>query len=176
MQNLTILRQLEPFVTSGPLPLAIPSADSTTVLVNPPNIGQSPQLLYLSTSSPGPPSVSAPNVVSIGTEPRNRTPHSSAMILPPPLLNTFVTSPQHGHMYPAIFSTMPITGTEVFTQKFSSLRTSLVEIACGVVTTTAPESFEGRACGLNSGVESLCSSSTMAMCSSDVPGGVSMRR
>mmetsp|Transcript_15325 Transcript_15325/g.51545 ORF Transcript_15325/g.51545 Transcript_15325/m.51545 type:complete len:259 (+) Transcript_15325:433-1209(+) len=63
-----------------------------------------------------------------------------------------------------MFSTTPRTFVDVLRQKFNSLRTSCMETSCGVVTTTAPSTFE---------FFKYC---TTLMCSSDVPGGVSIIR
>ena len=65
-------------------------------------------------------------------------------------------------------------------QKFSSLRTSLVATACGVVTTTAParrgtEEDEEEVVLLLL-LQQVRRVSASEMCSSEVPGGVSMRR
>mmetsp|Transcript_11917 Transcript_11917/g.21949 ORF Transcript_11917/g.21949 Transcript_11917/m.21949 type:complete len:201 (-) Transcript_11917:3022-3624(-) len=84
----------------------------------------------------------------------------------------------------AMFSTTPITGILVCLQKFNSLRTSIIATAYyivrntlnipyhtnlpswGVVTTTAP-SFS---------LKDSFNSCTIEICSSDVPGGVSITR
>ena len=68
-----------------------------------------------------------------------------------------------------------------FAQKFSSLRTSLVATACGVVTTTAParrgaEEDEEDEVVLLLLLQQVRRVSASEMCSSEVPGGVSMRR
>mmetsp|Transcript_19202 Transcript_19202/g.41518 ORF Transcript_19202/g.41518 Transcript_19202/m.41518 type:complete len:201 (-) Transcript_19202:213-815(-) len=68
-------------------------------------------------------------------------------------------------LYCAIFSTTPTTLTFVLTQKFSSFLTSLMETSSGVVTTTAPLT-----------PPTACRYCTVLICSSDVPGGVSMIR
>mmetsp|Transcript_15674 Transcript_15674/g.44363 ORF Transcript_15674/g.44363 Transcript_15674/m.44363 type:complete len:242 (+) Transcript_15674:303-1028(+) len=75
-------------------------------------------------------------------------------------------SPDTGTCMVAMFSTTPRTGILVFLQKLSSLRTSIMATSCGVVTTTAPSS------GLSTSLSRL----TIVMCSSEVPGGVSMTR
>ena len=59
-------------------------------------------------------------------------------------------------------------------QKLISFRTSLVATACGVVTITAPASCGVLVEVVVVVVESRVSASEM--CSSEVPGGVSMRR
>lgn len=65
-------------------------------------------------------------------------------------------------------------------QKLSSLRTSLVAMACGVVTRRAPARwgvFVGWEVGeVGGGVVVERRVSAREMCSSEVPGGVSMRR
>mmetsp|Transcript_34399 Transcript_34399/g.97450 ORF Transcript_34399/g.97450 Transcript_34399/m.97450 type:complete len:213 (+) Transcript_34399:336-974(+) len=63
-----------------------------------------------------------------------------------------------------MFSTTPRTGNPTFLQKLISLRTSMIETCCGVVTMMAPSGLAAlRYC-------------TMEMCSSEVPGGVSTMR
>ena len=69
-----------------------------------------------------------------------------------------------GRVRPHIFSTTPRTGSFVILQKLSSFRTSAIATSCGVVTTTAPSIVD---------VLRYC---TIEMCSSEVPGGVSMMR
>ena len=55
-------------------------------------------------------------------------------------------------------------GLRTFLQKLTSFRTSMIAPSCGVVTITAPSTFAPfRNCA-------------MEMCSSEVPGGVSMTR
>ena len=55
-------------------------------------------------------------------------------------------------------------GLRTFLQKLTSFRTSMMDTSCGVVTITAPSTFAPfRNCA-------------MEMCSSEVPGGVSMTR
>ena len=78
-----------------------------------------------------------------------------------------------------MFSTTPKTGTPVFLQKFSSFLTSAIDTSSGVVTTMAPlappddprpppsDAVPGRASFR------YC---TIDMCSSLVPGGVSIIR
>jgi hypothetical protein len=67
-------------------------------------------------------------------------------------------------MNPLIFSMSPSTGNPIFLQKLISLLTSKRETACGVVTMIAP-----------SGLSSF-SNSQIVMCSSEVPGGVSITK
>ncbi|EXM04521.1 hypothetical protein FOIG_04735 [Fusarium odoratissimum NRRL 54006] len=67
-----------------------------------------------------------------------------------------------------MFSTTPNTRMLVLVQKLSSFRTSAVATAWGVVTTTAPATWPGSA--------SFWSVSARDICSSLVPGGVSMSR
>lgn len=74
------------------------------------------------------------------------------------------SSDSNGMRMSDMFSTTPSTLRPVFLQKFSSFRTSAMDTSCGVVITTAPSmAVAFRYC-------------TMEMCSSDVPGGVSMIR
>ena len=84
-----------------------------------------------------------------------------------PLLNIFVHSEQCGHTKPDIFSTIPHIGSSVFLQKLISLVTSWSEAICGVVTSTARTEFL---------LPSSFSVDTSPICSSEVPGGVSMTR
>mmetsp|Transcript_45702 Transcript_45702/g.97411 ORF Transcript_45702/g.97411 Transcript_45702/m.97411 type:complete len:354 (+) Transcript_45702:275-1336(+) len=71
-----------------------------------------------------------------------------------------------GARKPDMFSTTPRIRVLVFAQKESSLRTSIRLTSCGVLTMSAPS--EGP-----SALERNC---TREMCSSDVPGGVSISR
>mmetsp|Transcript_31579 Transcript_31579/g.66409 ORF Transcript_31579/g.66409 Transcript_31579/m.66409 type:complete len:215 (+) Transcript_31579:759-1403(+) len=74
---------------------------------------------------------------------------------------------------PDIFSTIPNTGTFVFLQKLSSFLTSAIDTSSGVVTTMAPLAPDLLPSLVIIGRASFryC---TMEMCSSLVPGGVSM--
>mmetsp|Transcript_4672 Transcript_4672/g.15491 ORF Transcript_4672/g.15491 Transcript_4672/m.15491 type:complete len:260 (+) Transcript_4672:868-1647(+) len=73
-------------------------------------------------------------------------------------------APARGTRRGPMFSTRPKTGSFVFLQKFSSLRTSAIEASWGVVTTTAP----------SRGPRARLRYCTALMCSSEVPGGVSI--
>jgi len=84
-----------------------------------------------------------------------------------PLLNIFVHSEQCGQTNPDIFSTIPHIGSSVFLQKLISLVTSWSEAICGVVTSTARTEFL---------LSSSLSVDTSPICSSEVPGGVSITR
>ena len=64
-----------------------------------------------------------------------------------------------------MFSIIPRIGTDAFRQKLISLRTSPTDKPWGVVTRIAPSGFRPD-----------LSVSTTEMCSSDVPGGVSISR
>ena len=107
--------------------------------------------------------------------PRKGTSFSLAIAFPPSLEKILLISIQHGHIYPAIFSITPTTLVCVLTQKFNSFQASLVEIACGMVTTTAPAN-QPWPTGFPSVDVILCSSSSTAMCSLLVPGGATTRR
>ena len=76
-------------------------------------------------------------------------------------------SEQCGQTNPDIFSTIPHIGSSVFLQKLISLVTSWSEAICGVVTSTARTVFL---------LPSSLSVDTSPICSSEVPGGVSITR
>lgn len=101
---------------------------------------------------------------SRGTQPRNGTLACLASSSPPPLEKIFVHSKQCGQTKPLMFSTIPITRKPVFLQNVNSRLTSPIDTACGVVTKTAPRGMYWRR------------DSTVEMCSSEVPGGVSTMR
>lgn len=102
---------------------------------------------------------------SIGIEPRNFRLANSHRASPPRLENIFVHSEQCGHLKPLIFSIKPQISMPLVLQKLISLRTSLQATICGVVTSTTW-----------TGTLPFLRSSTRLMCSSEVPGGVSMTR
>jgi len=103
----------------------------------------------------------------------------SQKLWPPPLPKMFWTSWQCGHRKPLMFSIRPSTRRPVFLVKSYSFDTSNSETACGVVTST-DERLGRSECP--STVVIVCvwwvrsgeSCSRSDMCSSDVPGGVSM--
>ena len=77
---------------------------------------------------------------------------------PPPVENTLLISPQHGHAYPLMFSMTPKSGRETVRAKEIHFIASKSATACGVVTTIPDK----RGC-----TGDRCSISEM--CSSDVP-------
>ena len=73
-----------------------------------------------------------------------------------------------------MFSTTPRTLSFVLTQKFSSFLTSIIATSSGVVTMTAPPSFAPVSPSRDASAP--CKYCTVEICSSDVPGGVSMSK
>src|SRR5579862_2913798 len=76
-------------------PMAVWDWAAITSRAIPSKTGQSAQALNLSTSKPSRLSTTAPHPPSTGTSPKNLTPNSAAITLPPPFENTLVTTPQH---------------------------------------------------------------------------------
>jgi len=103
---------------------------------------------------------------SKGTRPRSGILRSSHIFAAPPVTGGKISlwQAQFGQTNPDMFSTTPIIGVSVFLQKFSSFLTSARATSCGVVTTTAPARLV------------FFRYYMMEICSSDVPGGVSMMR
>ena len=83
-----------------------------------------------------------------------------------PALNMLLHSSQFGQTNPDIFSTNPVMWIPVFLQKLISLATSCNDARCGVVTRIDVV--------LSINEELLRKFFTRAICSSDVPGGVSI--
>jgi len=81
-----------------------------------------------------------------------------AMDCPPPVENTLLISPQHGHAYPLMFSITPKRGRETVRVNETHFIASRSATACGVVT-TIPDKRErtGDRCSISE------------MCSSEVP-------
>src|SRR5262245_32532726 len=88
---------------------------------------------------------------------------------------------QHGHTKPSMLTTNPNTGSFAFKQNVSSRRTSLTLTSCGVVTTMAqvrgttppPSTFEPL---LSCNFCTFVNNDASVMCSSVVPGGVSISK
>lgn len=96
--------------------------------------------------------------VSMGNVPRKATSSLFAKDSPPPVENTLLISPQHGHAYPLMFSITPKRGRETVRVKETHFIASRSATACGVVT-TIPDKRErtGDRCSISE------------MCSSEVP-------
>eukprot|EP00965_Chrysotila_dentata_P204319 6182262-Pleurochrysis_carterae.AAC.2 len=90
---------------------------------------------------------------------------SACALTSAPLASRKLTA-ESGASIPAMFSMTPSTFSFVLAQKDSSFRTSIRLTSCGVETITAP----------SRGPITLPRYCTSEMCSSDVPGGVSMSR
>lgn len=96
--------------------------------------------------------------VSTGRLPRNLSPSRRAISCPPPVEKTLLISPQHGQMYPLMFSIRPITGSETARVKERHFMASSSATAWGVVTMTADR---------REATGAICSISER--CSSEVP-------
>lgn len=98
------------------------------------------------------------NSVSMGNVPRKGMFSLLAIDSPPPVENTLLISPQHGHAYPLMFSITPKSGRETVRANETHFNASKSATACGVVTTT-PDKREcaGDRCSISE------------MCSSEVP-------
>lgn len=105
---------------------------------------------------------------SIGSEPKMSMFVCLANAAPPSEEKIVVQVAQFGQVNPLIFSTMPRILSPVLLQNVISLRTSSSAISCGVVTMTTPLLLVWF-------VKSVMHSITV-MCSSDVPGGVSITK
>jgi hypothetical protein len=104
-------------------------------------------------------------IVSIGTLPKNPIPFALAIFSPPPLPKQSDISPQHGHTYPDIFSTRPITGNASLRVKDSDLTVSFRAVVCGVVIRMEDGVVGLEEVGVNRGWRWVIRD----MCSSDVP-------
>ena len=96
--------------------------------------------------------------VSMGNVPRKGMFSLLAIDSPPPVENTLLISPQHGHAYPLMFSITPKSGRATVLANEAHFMASRSATACGVVTTIA----DSREC-----IGDRCSISEM--CSSEVP-------
>ena len=76
---------------------------------------------------------------SSGSSPSSVTPYCSAMRWPPPAPKMCSTCPQFEQTWRLMFSTMPSTGSDTFSNILSPLSASARAMSCGVVTMTAPE-------------------------------------
>ena len=96
--------------------------------------------------------------VSMGNVPRKGMFSLLAIDSPPPVENTLLISPQHGHAYPLMFSITPKSGKETVRANEMHFIASRSATACGVVT-TMPDNREctGDRCSISE------------MCSSEVP-------
>ena len=119
----------------------------------------SPSSLGLSSScSVSAASSNVTSSVSMGNVPRKGIFSLFAIDSPPPVENTLLISPQHGHAYPLMFSITPKSGRETVRVNETHFIASRSATACGVVT-TIPDRREctGDRCSINE------------MCSSEVP-------
>lgn len=96
--------------------------------------------------------------VSMGNVPRRGIFSFFAIDSPPPVENTLLISPQHGHAYPLMFSITPKRGRETVRANEIHFIASRSATACGVVT-TIPDKREctGDRCSISE------------ICSSEVP-------